>query len=142
MAIYFLADSLFFLLEILIISAITIQFFFIWCHVFSDLEIPETFYYIGSIMNVICIEEEAFHTLIDGVIKYVKSQMESIIQDKWVGKKEAMRLLRIKSPTTLQKLRDEGKIRFSQPERKHIVYDRDSINDYLEAYAIVTFNDK
>ncbi|SDF02401.1 Helix-turn-helix domain-containing protein [Pricia antarctica] len=93
-------------------------------------------------MNVICIEEDAFHTLIDGVIKYVKSQMESVIRDKWVGKKEAMRLLRIKSPTTLQKLRDEGKIRFSKPERKHIVYDRDSINEYLEAHAIETFDDK
>ena len=109
---------------------------------FSNLEIPETFYYIGVIMNVICIEEDAFHTLIDGVIKYVKSQMESVIQDKWVGKNEAMRLLRIKSATTLQKLRDEGKIRFSQPEKKHIVYDRDSINDYLEANAIEPFNGK
>ncbi|WP_373516309.1 helix-turn-helix domain-containing protein [Pricia sp.] len=86
-------------------------------------------------MNVICIEEKAFFTLMDGVIKYVRSEMEPIIQDKWIGKMEAMRLLRIKSPTTLQKLQDEGKIRFSQPEKKHIVYDRDSIIEYLEAHA-------
>ncbi len=61
---------------------------------------------------------------------------------KWMDKKEAMQLLRIKSATTLQKLRDEGKIRFSQPEKKHIVYDRGSINDYLEAHAREPFNDK
>ncbi|MGB6151049.1 MAG: helix-turn-helix domain-containing protein [Pricia sp.] len=86
-------------------------------------------------MNVICIEEKAFLTLIGEVIKYVKSEIKPAIADKWIGKKEAMGLLRIKSPTTLQKLRDEGKIRFSQPEKKHIVYDRDSIIEYLEAHA-------
>ncbi len=91
-------------------------------------------------MNVICIEETAFYTLMNRVITYVKSEMEPVVSDKWIGKKEAMKLLRIKSPTTLQKLRDEGKIRFSQPEKKHIVYDRDSINDYLEAHARETFD--
>jgi len=91
-------------------------------------------------MNVICIEEKAFYTLMDRVIKYVRAGMSPVITDKWIGKKEAMQLLRIKSSTTLQKLRDEGKIRFSQPERKHIVYDRDSINDYLEAHAREPFD--
>jgi len=61
-------------------------------------------------MNVICIEEKAFYTLLDGVIKYVKSEMEPVTHDKWMDKKEAMQVLRIKSATTLQKLRDEGKI--------------------------------
>ncbi len=92
-------------------------------------------------MNVICIEEKAFYTLLDGVIKYVKSEIELDTPNEWLDKKEAMQALRIKSPTTLQKLRDEGKIRFSQPERKHIVYDRDSINDYLEAHAKEPFDD-
>ncbi len=91
-------------------------------------------------MNVICIEEKAFYNLLDRMFKYVQSQMEMDTPDKWIGKKEAMELLRIKSSTTLQKLRDEGKIRFSQPERKHIVYDRDSINDYLEAHAREPFD--
>ncbi len=93
-------------------------------------------------MNVICIEEKAFYTLLNRVFKYVESKMERDIPDKWMDKKEAMQVLRIKSATTLQKLRDEGKIRFSQPERKHIVYDRDSIHDYLEAHVIEPFNDK
>lgn len=57
-------------------------------------------------MKVICIEEKAFYTLMDGVIKYVKAKIEPDTHDKWIGKKEAMQLLRIKSPTTLQKLRD------------------------------------
>jgi len=90
-------------------------------------------------MNVICIEEKAFYTLLDGVIKYVESKMDKGSQDQWMDKKEAMQILRIKSATTLQKLRDEGKIRFSQPEKKYIVYDRESIISYLEKHARETF---
>jgi len=52
---------------------------------------------------------------------------------------QAMRMLRITSKTTLQKFRDEGKIRFSQPEKKIILYDTDSINEYLNANAHETF---
>lgn len=91
-------------------------------------------------MNVICIEEKAFYALWDRMFKYVQSKMEMDTPDKWIDKKEAKRLLRIKSDTTLQKWRDEGHIRFSQPDRKHIVYDRDSINAYLEAHAKEPFN--
>ncbi len=93
-------------------------------------------------MNVICIEEKAFYNLLDGVIRYVESKMKQDTPDKWMDKKEAMQVLRIKSATTLQKLRDEGKIRFSQPEKKHIVYDRDSINEYFETHVLEPFNDK
>jgi len=50
-----------------------------------------------------------------------------------------MRELRIKSTTTLQKLRNEGKIRFSQPQKKIILYDRGSINEYIEKHAHDTF---
>lgn len=54
---------------------------------------------------------------------------------KWIDGEEAMLKLKIKSTTTLQRLRDEGKIRFSQPQKKIILYDRDSINDYIEKHA-------
>jgi Asp-tRNA(Asn)/Glu-tRNA(Gln) amidotransferase C subunit len=50
-----------------------------------------------------------------------------------------MRKLRISSKTTLQKLRDEGKIRFSHPEKKIMLYDLDSIIEYLEKNAKETF---
>jgi predicted site-specific integrase-resolvase len=63
----------------------------------------------------------------------------SVQKDKWISDEEAMEFLNIKSKTTLQKFRDEGKIRFSQPEKKIILYDRDSINAYLEKNAKETF---
>jgi len=89
-------------------------------------------------MEVICLEEAAFYTLIEQVIARLKDQ-QGVKMDKWVDDEEAMRLLNIKSRTTLQKLRDEGKIRFSQPQKKIILYDRDSIDAYLQKHAHNTF---
>ena len=89
-------------------------------------------------MNVICLEEAAFYKLIDQVVKRIKEQ-ENTKEDKWLSSEEAMKQLRITSKTTLQKFRDEGKIRFTQPEKKIILYDRDSINALLDKNAKNTF---
>ncbi len=71
-------------------------------------------------MQVICLEETAYYALLDKVMDYVKQKHE-IKQDKWISGEEAMKMLRIKSKTTLQKLRDEGQIRYSQPEKKIVL---------------------
>ena len=92
-------------------------------------------------MNIICLEEEAFYSLINQVLDRVHKK-DSAKEDKWISGKEAMQMLRISSKTTLQKLRDEGKIKFSQPDRKLILYDVNSINEYLEKHAKGTFSRK
>ena len=89
-------------------------------------------------MEVICLEDEAFYALLEQVVQRIKGK-EGIKEDKWISPEEAMQKLRITSKTTLQKLRDEGKIRFSQPEKKHILYDLTSIYQYLEKNAKNTF---
>lgn len=89
-------------------------------------------------MEVICLEDEAFYALFEKVIHQIKQQ-HGIKTDKWISTQEAMHMLRINSKTTLQKLRDEGKIRFSQPQKKIILYDSNSINEYLEKHASNTF---
>lgn len=89
-------------------------------------------------MEVICLEDKAFYTLVDQVVQKLKAS-HGIQKEKWISDEEAMQLLNIKSKTTLQKLRDEGKIRFSQPQKKIILYDRDSINTYLENNSHETF---
>ncbi len=88
-------------------------------------------------MNIICLEEEAFFLLLEQAIQRILKNQE-IKEDKWISAREAMRLLRISSKTTLQKLRDTGEIRFSQ-DQKRILYDRDSICAYLERKAKNTF---
>lgn len=85
-------------------------------------------------MEVICLEDEAFYALVETVVRRVKEK-EGKKEDQWISGEEAMQKLRITSKTTLQKLRDEGKIRFSQPEKKIILYDTLSINEYLEKHV-------
>ena len=85
-------------------------------------------------MEVICIEEKAFYALLDKVYAHIDNRYKER-HNKWVSDEEAMKLLNITSKSTLQKFRNEGRIRYSQPEKKIIVYDVDSINDYLEKHA-------
>ncbi|MBI1289180.1 MAG: helix-turn-helix domain-containing protein [Flavobacteriales bacterium] len=89
-------------------------------------------------MNVICLHDQAFYTLIEEVVERMKEKSEQT-EEKWLRSGEAMELLGIKSKTTLQKLRDEGKIRFSQPYKKVILYDRASLMEFLENNAKETF---
>ena len=87
-----------------------------------------------SNLNIICLESDAFYALIDEVIDRVKAE-HGIEIDGWIDEHEAMKLLRITSRTTLQKYRDERRIKFTQPSRKVILYDRASILEYLENHA-------
>tara|TARA_R110000868_G_scaffold67966_2_gene201200 strand:+ start:2484 stop:2753 length:270 start_codon:yes stop_codon:yes gene_type:complete len=89
-------------------------------------------------VQVVCLQEEAFYSLFDKVLEHIEAKVKDK-PAKWIDGEEAMSILKIKSTTTLQKLRDEGKIRFSQPQKKIILYDRDSINEYIENYARETF---
>lgn len=85
-------------------------------------------------MNVICLQEEAFYALVDKVTKYITEKHGPKLE-RWVSGEEVMKMLRITSKTTLQKLRDEGRITYSQPEKKIILYDVDSIHEYLDKHA-------
>jgi len=69
-------------------------------------------------MEVVCLQEGAFYALFDKVVEHIESQRKDVPL-KSIDVEEAMILLKIKSATTLQKLRDEGKIRFSQPQKKN-----------------------
>ncbi|MCE6988999.1 helix-turn-helix domain-containing protein [Dyadobacter sp. CY323] len=89
-------------------------------------------------MEVICIHDTAFYALIDKVVERVL-QKQASVPDKWISGTEAMQKLRITSKTTLQKLRDEGSIRYTQPEKKIILYDLESIDKYLDKNSRKTF---
>jgi len=80
------------------------------------------------------MEDKAFFALLDRAVDHIKAHLETK-GDKWISGEEAMLRLHITSKTTLQKLRNEGKIRFTQPEKKIILYDSDSINVYLDNAA-------
>ena len=56
-------------------------------------------------MQVICLQEEALFALIDKVVEHVDARYAGS-KDKWVSSDEAMKLLGVKSATTMQKLRE------------------------------------
>lgn len=89
-------------------------------------------------MEVICLEDKAFYQLIDEVFDRLQEK-NTQKRDRWVDTEEAMQILKIKSKTTMQQLRDEGKIVFSQPQKRIILYDRDSLEKYIEAHSHKTF---
>ncbi len=89
-------------------------------------------------MQVICLEEPAFYALIETVCARLLPE-NAADKNRWIPPEEAMAMLNIKSKTTLQQLRDNGKIRYSQPQKKVILYDRLSIEAYLEKHAQNTF---
>lgn len=89
-------------------------------------------------MEVICLQDEAFYKLIEEVVDRIKEK-QNVTQDKWVSPERAMEVLNIKSKTTLQKLRDTGEITFTQPQKKIILYDYDSLMNYLDNYKKSTF---
>jgi len=89
-------------------------------------------------MEVICLQDEAFYQLIEEVVERLREK-QNITQDKWISPERAIEILNIKSKTTLQKLRDEGSITFTQPQKKIILYDYDSLLEYLKSHSKTSF---
>jgi hypothetical protein len=85
--------------------------------------------------RVICLHSEAFYGLLNEVISHIDQKLTTPEVSRWIDSTEAMKLLNITSKTTLQKIRDTGKIRFSQRDRKNILYDRLSIREFIESHA-------
>ena len=81
----------------------------------------------SSNINIICLESEALKSLVKQLAAELKEE-----DYPWIDEKEAMLLLRISSKTTLQKYRDTGNIDFRRISKKHIVYRRQSILDFIE----------
>ena len=84
-------------------------------------------------MEVICLESKAFYELVEQVVERMMDQKQE--KAKWVSGEEAMKMLKITSKTTLQKLKNEGHIGFSQPMKKLVLYNRESILVYLEKHS-------
>lgn len=78
-------------------------------------------------INIICLESEALKSLVKQLAAELKKD-----EYPWIDEKEAMLLLRISSKTTFQKYRDTGNIDFRRISKKHIVYRRQSILDFIE----------
>lgn len=84
-------------------------------------------------MEIIIFETTAYWKHIEEVVNRVKKSLKE--DKKWINEAEAMELLGVRSKSEMWKLRTTGKIRFSQPSRKIIRYDQQSILKYLDDHA-------
>jgi hypothetical protein len=73
------------------------------------------------------------------LLKMMEEMMQKPAPKIWVSTEEAMELLHLKSKTSMQKLRDSGAIIFSQPMKKVILYNYESILKYLQDHSHKTF---
>ncbi|PCH66180.1 MAG: DNA-binding protein [Bacteroidetes bacterium] len=90
-------------------------------------------------MEVITIETKAFYALAEEVANRLSKKMEvKESNNKWIQPAEAEKLLYMSS-SQLLRLRNAGKIRFTKPSYKKVLYDRNSIFEYLEKNARDTF---
>lgn len=89
--------------------------------------------------NLIMISENNLLELVEKVIAQMEKLQGKEHKEVWVDTNAAKRLLGLKSDTSLFNLRTQGKIEFSQPSRKVILYKRDSILAYLEKHSHKTF---
>jgi len=89
-------------------------------------------------MKVILIDEDAFFELFNRVVDRLEQRIAQK-EKSWLTPEEAKKALNITSNTTLQKYRDEGKIKFSQPSKRIILYDPKSIDEFLNQHIQDTF---
>jgi hypothetical protein len=64
-------------------------------------------------------------------ITTILKQANMIDREEWISASEAMKMLNIKSKTTLYQLRDSGSILSSQVTKRKYLYSTTSINKYL-----------
>lgn len=87
-------------------------------------------------MDIIVFEKESFNKLIDELtVRIIQNVERHYHEREWLDEEEAKHMLGIrgKGRTTLQKLRDNLTIEFSQFGRI-IRYSRSSINRFLEKH--------
>ncbi|MFC3560500.1 DNA-binding protein [Pedobacter jamesrossensis] len=87
----------------------------------------------------VCMESEAWYAMIKTAVTQIRAEDKAAKEDKWISDEKASNLLDGASTSTLLRLRNSGKIKFTQPTRKLILYDRDSIMAYLNKGTHETF---
>lgn len=85
-------------------------------------------------MEFLVIESEKFFALIDTLLQRVDERYSMANEEEWISAAKAKALLGIKSDTSLQSLRNNGSIVFSQsPGGRVILYSRRSILAYISS---------
>jgi hypothetical protein len=82
----------------------------------------------------IIIDSEAYYKLLQETIEYVKHHTKPQ-ESYWMTPEQVKALLNI-GTSTLQKLRNNGQIVYTQISKKTIHYERKSVMEYLQKHIV------
>lgn len=84
--------------------------------------------------ELIIIDSEAYFQLLGETFEYINRKIAPS-EPTWVTPEKAMEMLNI-GTSTLQKLRHEGRIIYSQISSKIILYKYESLLEFLESHVV------
>ena len=85
--------------------------------------------------QTLILDRDDLETLLEEIINGIVPK----VPPKWIPEVEAMGMMNIKSKSHMWKLKTEGLIAYSQPSRKVVLIDRESVLAYLDNHKKNTF---
>lgn len=86
-----------------------------------------------------CFDNDQAVKLIDRLIDYEVPKYRDKYKNEFITTVMAMELMKVSSPTTFQKLRNEGKISYYQLTPKIILYSKTEIYEYMQSKKVNKF---
>ena len=90
-----------------------------------------------EIKTLLLADEETFFRLADEIVERLEAKRTII--PEWISEADALKLLHLRSKTSLWKLRTNGAIEYSAISSKHFLYSRSSIENFINAKRQKTF---
>lgn len=87
----------------------------------------------------ILTDSETLFMLVKQIVLRLQSEDKKDNEKKYLSLSEVKSILNLKSSTSIQNLRDSGAVAFSMIGRRTIVYDKQSVYDFLEKRKKGTF---
>ena len=78
-----------------------------------------------------CFDDQQMQMMLDHIYAYFQAKDQEQSIEPFLTERQAMELMKIKSDNTLRKYRAEGKIQFKKLSNGKVLYNHQSILDFL-----------
>ncbi|QSE98639.1 helix-turn-helix domain-containing protein [Fulvivirga lutea] len=87
--------------------------------------------------NYLQLSDEFFDQIAQRIALLLAQQLgQTAPQPEWLTPQETMEMLNVTSPVTMQNIRDDGRLKFTYITPRKVLYNRQSILDYLESKSV------
>ncbi|MBS1595809.1 MAG: helix-turn-helix domain-containing protein [Bacteroidetes bacterium] len=81
--------------------------------------------------QTLLIDQLQLEVLADMIIRRLEKRLLAN-EERWISIEDVMKILHIKSKTTIIDMTSRGLLRYTRINAKTLLYDRDSVNEYIE----------